>query len=313
MDSAVSTHVLVLCVGQQREELYQALLELSGLNTKITTTTADFHDQLTGHPVDVALLIADPNIALVHEVLNGLKSAGSEYRDLPVIVIYPRDTPVEVAVEGIHSGSYGYLIEPFNEIELLTKLVVLAKIKHVEDEFRQLAIKDRLTGLYDRRYLFIRFNEEMSRAKRYERPISCLAVDIDNFREVNERFGIDAGDVLLQLVADVLTSSKREIDVLARSTDDEFILALYNTDLTGAKVIGSRILACIRELTCPFDDNYRVTASMGIAAVEASRDLPMHSQELQRMAEVACFKAKESGRDQFIVYTDDLADQMIDG
>ena len=218
-------------VGQSREDLYQALLELSGLNTVITTNTAEFHNHLEGHPVDVALLVADPDVLLIHEVLCGLKSAGSKYRDLPVIVIYPRDTPIEVAVEGMHSGSYAFLIEPFNEIELLTKLVVLAKIKHVEDEFRQLAIKDRLTGLYDRRYLFMRFNEEMSRAKRYERPISCLVVDIDDFREVNEKHGIDAGDLVLQLIADVMSGAKREIDVLARSIDDEFVLALYEKDI----------------------------------------------------------------------------------
>ena len=310
MDASECTHVLVLCVGQQREELYQALLELSGLKTHISTQVPEFHDHLTSHHVDVAMLIADPDIALMHEVLSGLKSAGSEFRDLPVILVYPRETPVEVAVEALHSGAYDYLIEPFNEIEMLTKLVVLAKIKHVEDEFRQLAIKDRLTGLYDRRYLFIRFNEEMSRAKRYERPISCLVVDIDNFRAINEKYGIDAGDVLLQKVADLLFQAKREIDVLARSVDDEFVLALYNTDLTGAKVIGNRILNRIREIECPFDASCQVTASMGIAAIEANREMPMHAQELQRMAEVACIRSKQDGRNKFSIFTEDMADML---
>lgn len=308
-----STHVLVLCAGRQCEGLYKPLFDLSGLVTKVTSDAAGFHAHLVERRVDVALLIAAPDVSLVHEVLNGLKSPGSDYRDLPVVLIYPEDTPVEIAVAGLYAGSYDYLIEPFNEIELLTKLAVLAKIKHAEDEFRQLAIKDRLTGLYDRRYLFMRFNEELSRAKRYSRPISCLAIDIDNFRDVNEKSGIDAGDLLLQLVADVLTASKREIDVLARAADDQFVLALYNTDLIGAQVIAGRILGRIHEIKCPFDEEYRVSVSIGLAAIAADQSSTMHAQELQHRAEIACLRAKEAGRNRVTVYRDEMADGLIDG
>lgn len=305
-----NTHVLVLCAGKQCEELYKSLFDLSGLVTNVTADAAAFHAHLTDHTVDVALLIAAPDISLVHEVLSGLKSAGSVYRDLPVILVYPAGTPVEVAVEGLHAGSYDYLIEPFNEIELLTKLAVLAKIKHAEDEFRQLAIKDRLTGLYDRRYLFMRFSEELSRARRYERPISCLVIDLDHFRAVNESYGIEAGDLLLQLAADVLTSAKREIDVLARATDDEFVMALYNTDLTGARVISSRILDRLHEIKCAFDEAYKVSASIGITAIVASQQTTMHAQELQHQAEIACLQAKENGRDRIVIYDATMADQL---
>lgn len=312
-ETTATTHVLVLCAGKQCEGLYKSLFDLSGLVTKVTADAAGFHAHLVERRVDVALLIAAPDVALVHEVLNGLKSPGSEYRELPVILIYPENTPVEIAVEGLHAGSYDYLIEPFNEIELLTKLAVLAKVKHAEEEFRQLAIKDRLTGLYDRRYLFMRFNEELSRAKRYSRPISCLAIDIDDFRDVNEQYGIEAGDLLLQLVADVLTTSKREIDVLARSDGDQFILALYNTDLIGAQVIAGRILGCIREIKCAFDDGYRVSVSIGLADLDADQNTTMHAQELQHRAEVACLQAKEAGRDRIVIYADEMADRLIDG
>jgi len=310
--AGANTHVLMLCGEEGRRDMFRSLFEISGLHTVLKQDVESFLAYLSEQGVDLILLVQDSVQPPAEDVLAILKSAGSEHRDIPVIVVYPADTPPEVALQSLHLGAYDYLVEPFNEIELLTKITVLAKVKHAEDEFRQLAITDKLTGLYDRRYLFIRMNEELSRARRYSRPISCIVIDIDYFMSVNAQYGTDAGDQLLQMVADTLKSAKREIDVLARLDADSFVLVLYNTDATGSMVLASRLHNQLHDLVLPVAIGYQCKVSLGVSTVEAGPELTMHAQELQQRSELALQRAKKDGRDRIVVYSDEMAGDVVE-
>jgi two-component system, cell cycle response regulator len=302
-----NVNVLILCEREYEQDQFQALFNISGLKTDLQRNAGAFYARLERESPEVILLAANAPYERVLEHVAKLRQPGSVYRDIPVVVVFPEGTPKEVTLSSLYEGAYDYLIEPFNEIELLTKITVLAKIKHAEDEFRRLAIRDVLTGLYDRRYLNLRLEEEMSRSRRYSKPISCIAIDLDGFGAVNEKFGSDAGDLVLQGVADELKRRKREIDVLARKEDDEFVLVLYNTDLTGATILAGRILDHLAQLEFSFDAMFRVSASLGLSSMETSPEAPVHGQELLHQAELALKHAQAEGGARVVVYSAELA------
>lgn len=302
-DKRASVNVLILCERESGQALFASLFHISGLAAELARTADDFFTRLERTTPEVVLLAADPPGERALEHVARLRQPGSPWRDVPVVVVFPADTPKEVALASLYQGAYDYMTEPFNEIELLTKITVLARIKHAEDEFRNLAIRDVLTGLYDRRYLNLRLHEELSRARRYNKPISCIALDLDGMGEVNEQYGAEAGDMLLQGVADELRRCKREIDVLARKDEDEFALLLYNTDLTGATVLATRILDRLHHLQFGFDPQYRAGASLGLSALEAGAETQSHGQELLHQAELALARAQQDGGGRIAIYS----------
>jgi two-component system, cell cycle response regulator len=297
-----SVNVLILCDRECEHGLFESLFNISGLAAELTQTEEKFYERLEHNAPEVILLAMSPpdERALGH--VAKLRQPGSTWREIPIVVIFPENTPKEIALASLYQGAYDYLTEPFNEIELLTKITVLAKIKHAEDEFRSLAIRDMLTGLYDRRYLHLRLHEEMSRARRYSKPISVLAIDIDGIGKVNDAYGAEAGDLLLQSVADELRRCKREIDVLARKENDEFDLVLYNTDMTGASVLATRILDQMQKLQFRFDPQFKTNASLGLCSCEAGPEMPQHGQELLLRAEQALARAQEDGGGRVVIY-----------
>lgn len=302
VEKEATTHVLVLCPDSGRQADFKALFGISGLTAEFASSEKDMLGKLGEKPAHVVLISAgeDPDKALL--LCNTMKAPGSAFRDIPLVFIFEEGTPKEVALQSLHQGAYDYLLEPFNEIELLTKVTVLAKIKHAEDEFRELAIRDPLTGLFDRRYLYIRFAEEISRAKRYSRPIACLVFDLRGIKQVNDEYGTEAGDLLLQLVGDSLSSYKREIDVLARLGGDEFVLVLYNTDQDGATILAGRLVKRISNLKCKFDLAYKPGVNIGLVAVETSPDSVIHYQAMLDNAQEALGVAKRKGPGNIAVY-----------
>jgi two-component system, cell cycle response regulator len=305
------THLLVFCEEPCQVDRFQSLLGLTGLNTLISGTEAEFWKALAEHPADLILLCTTYPDPPAFNVCMKLKEPGSKYRDLPVVIIFPEETPPEITLQGLHLGAYDYLIEPFNEIALLTKITVLARIKRAEDEFRQLAITDIVTGLYDHRYLYLRANEELSRAKRYSRPLSVITLCVDHFEEIEKKFGPGASDTVLQVIADGLRELKRQIDVLARQDVNQFALVLYNTDETGALVVANRCLIKLRDLDYGLN-HYRPVISIGLVAVETTPDLQVHAQELQQQAAAAMRHGSQSGGNRIVLYTEDLAGSVIE-
>lgn len=114
---------------------------------------------------------------------------------------------------------------------LLQRAVVrrTAALRRVSERLRHMAITDELTGLYNRRFFLNRWELECDRARRYQRPLACLMIDVNNFKQVNDRLGHPTGDLILKHVAEELKTLLRQTDVLARFGGDEFIVALPET------------------------------------------------------------------------------------
>jgi two-component system cell cycle response regulator len=174
----------------------------------------------------------------------------------------------------------------------------------IEDEktrLERLAITDYLTGLYNIRYFYHRLEEEFSRAKRYNFPLSCLMIDIDHFKEINDRYGHRAGDSVLKEVARLMKNHTRKSDVLARYGGEEFIMLLPETSEKGAIIKAESLRTSISKLRFnALKDKRTVTVSIGVATYP---DVAVtETDDLISYADNALYEAKRSGRDMVKVF-----------
>ena len=175
---------------------------------------------------------------------------------------------------------------------------LIAEIETAKSEVEQLAVTDELTGLYNRRFLTLKMKEEFLRSQRFEHPFSIIIVDLDRFKEVNDRFGHDQGDRVLRLVAGALPPAVRSIDTVARYGGDEFVVLLPETPRDQAIEVADRIRENMASDLLP--EEYRfVTASLGVSTFDPSEPGPDES-ELFRLADWALLQAKRSGRNRVI-------------
>ena len=168
-----------------------------------------------------------------------------------------------------------------------------------------LSITDALTGIANRRHFEWRLSEEVERARRYKYPLSAFMLDLDHFKQVNDNYGHQIGDIVLQQVAQMLKSSLRRTDFLARYGGEEFVVLAPQTPAERALILGERLRQVISESPIPIADNLQIhiTISVGIAV------FPDHAQnenELISAADTALYKAKQMGRNRVCLFEPEL-------
>lgn len=161
------------------------------------------------------------------------------------------------------------------------------------DRLARLSETDPLTGLTNGRGLLARVDAELARCRRYHHPVALLLVDLDGLKQINDRYGHDAGDAALVRLAEVIRSQLRETDLAARWGGDEFAILAPNASQASALALAERIRARV-----PGEGTrWHVTASVGVAAAEPDVDgMLVDSAMLMRLADAAMYKAKRSGR-----------------
>ena len=173
----------------------------------------------------------------------------------------------------------------------------ITKKKQMEEEFRYLACHDPLTGLYSRNKMELKINNEIHRAARYKHTLSIFMLDIDHFKDVNDTYGHDVGDVVLKSVAEEIKNSIRTTDYASRYGGEEFIIILPETVTIKAEELAERLRCKIADFhfTTNNDIDIKLTVSIGIAT------FPNHAKTthaLLKAADTAMYAAKEAGRNQ---------------
>jgi diguanylate cyclase (GGDEF)-like protein len=164
-------------------------------------------------------------------------------------------------------------------------------------QFEELAAVDELSGLYNRRHFNILAASEWSRFQRYHRPFCVLLLDIDHFKELNDRYGHACGDRAVVEFAKLCEEEKRSIDIVSRLGGDEFAILLPETDLAKTRIVAERLLDRISRSTLrghgEQDEAISLSASIGIAAATLSMS---GFEALLRLADQALYRAKSAGR-----------------
>lgn len=168
---------------------------------------------------------------------------------------------------------------------------------------------DVLTGWHNRRYLQVRLAEELARARRDGETLTCLMLDLDHFKNINDTWGHAAGDDVLRELAQRIEAQVRASDVAARYGGEEFVILMPRTDTAAAARLAERVRQAVRDASVPFGDDGKVdvTASVGIASVapqSTDTDLKTLGESLLARADVALYRAKSSGRDRVVIGTE---------
>jgi two-component system cell cycle response regulator len=207
---------------------------------------------------------------------------------------------------GLSAGADDYVVKGAATEEILARLQVGRRITHLEYslrksnlENRQMSVTDPLTGARNRRYLMKYLPREIERARRYTHPLTILSCDIDHFKRINDGFGHDAGDEVLQaFVNRAGLSIRQEIDWIARAGGEEFVVVLPETPLTGGCHVAQRLLETLAGSPIPTSAGpLVVTMSIGIAALDAKTDLENASAtKLLSTADRYLYESKKLGR-----------------
>jgi len=206
----------------------------------------------------------------------------------------------------VRAEAYDYVLTPVKNEELAVRVSNMLKIKQLKNEIKRVSTTDELTGLYNRTFLHQRLEEEISRAKRYNHSISCLLLDIDYFKVVNDMYGYDWGDVLLKMITEVVKRHVRKEDILTRYGDEEFLVILPNTDEDNAYVFAERLRRDIEKMEFIPDgeeERHAITISGGISSYPLSVEVDDATQTLIRYAEHSLYNAKKRGKNKIIQFS----------
>ncbi|MCP4255341.1 MAG: diguanylate cyclase [Candidatus Scalindua sp.] len=227
-----------------------------------------------------------------------------ETRFIPIIFLTAHRTSVKSVVEGLSLGAYDYVLKPFQDGELIARVGVMLKIRESEKYVENISHTDFLTGLYNRRYLFRKFSEEIALARRKQLSLSCLLLDLDYFKNINDTHGHECGDYVLEKTARLLEAQLRAYDTIARYGGEEFIVILPMTSEEEALSVAEKIRRAIENNQFKFkhfDEAIPVTTSIGVFGCDKHHLLDDVDQFI-RNADQALYAAKNGGRNQVKVY-----------
>lgn len=166
------------------------------------------------------------------------------------------------------------------------------ELEVTNSRLKEFTFKDEVTGLYNRRFFSVRLEEEVSRCRRFNHPVSVVLLDLDDYKVINDELGHGAGDETLREVAQLLLKHSRGINVICRYGGDEFAVLLVETSKAGARLYADRIRQVLS--THPFAHGRRATASFGVASLP--EDVAPATEELIRAADEALYAAKRAGK-----------------
>jgi diguanylate cyclase (GGDEF)-like protein len=204
--------------------------------------------------------------------------------------------------------SYRLMSSLEHQVEQRTQQLqsALDESEAMKERYQHLSMVDGLTGLFNRRYFFPEAESQLSRSIRYEQSFSLLLLDVDYFKQINDRWGHQTGDNVLKAIAAELKYVTRQSDIVARLGGEEFIIVLPNTDTEGADQIAQRIQERMRQLKLDGEGPEGVTICIGISALsdrainnlEVSRCVDM----LYKEADMAMYECKRRGRNQRLIF-----------
>jgi diguanylate cyclase (GGDEF)-like protein len=264
VSSVHSQPALVLVVDA--DPVNQRAMRDKLLRLGFAARTADDHQSavaiITATPPDVVLL---PGYADLFEGWDELQAQLDSW-GIPVLRLSPpsaSSTTVLPEILDMGDADLKLRVDGALEQRNLYKALVIENARLAAER-----LHDTLTGLFNRRYMMIRTEEEIKRSSRRSYPLSCLLLDLDKFTDVNDKWGHAVGDTVLRDIAHIVTRTMRGSDVVSRYRDDEFLVLLTDTDATGAQVAANRL----RDAVAAYNfynpgeaDPIKLTGSIGIA------------------------------------------------
>lgn len=254
--------------------------------------------QAASGPECVELALAhSPDVILLDMMMPGMDgsqvlrelSSDPSTRDIPVIFLSALSA-TEERVRGLEQGAVDFISKPANPREFVARVSAAARTRARAEKLLATPTGDPLTGLEGRPAFEARLGQEVSRCRRMTSTLSILLIDVDQMDQVNNASGREAGDQLLAQIAEKVKETLRTSDIVFRYGGDELSAILPESDSGSAYLAAERVRDAVKQLLPELGG---VSVSIGIAELAAGRTI----EELQAKAEIALFRAKESGGD----------------
>lgn len=254
-----------------------------------------------------------PNMVVLDWMMPGMdgveicrKLRGLNLPNYVYVILLTARSKREDVIKGLESGADDYIIKPFNREELKFRLKIGQRIIELEHRILRLASTDYLTGLLNRRAFLERLERELNRCQREVSRMGIIIMDIDHFKRVNDNFGHQVGDLVLQEFSNILVKLCRSYDFIGRYGGEEFIVCLPGADKWNTYQIAERIRSTIenkKTLLPNKESSVSITASFGIASMEPRQI--KSADKLINEADEALYRAKAQGRNRIEMYISD--------
>ncbi len=251
--------------------------------------------------------------------MDGLQLCGAlrncEVVGFVYVIVLTSSTDNDVLSKAFDAGADDFLIKPWKKIELLARLKAglrtlnleanlaaeqrvahktNAELATLNEKLQRMATSDELTGLYNRREAMNRLNEYWELARRKSTSLSCIALDIDNFKKCNDTYGHDVGDVVLRETARVLRNGTRKGECVFRMGGEEFLVLCPDANAEMALIAAERLRVMVESNKIAHNDLVQsVTVSGGVAEMSPSMK---NAEEMLKVADTALYEAKANGR-----------------
>ncbi len=248
--------------------------------------------------------------------------------ELTQFIIMTSHASVDNSIAALKKGAFDYILKPFDDLEVVVDAAnrAIANLSAIREQqyllntlsrqneelgtlnkkFRELAIRDGLTGLFNHRHGEDRLVDEVDRARKFNRDLSLLFIDLDNFKFFNDKHGHLAGDEVLHSLGKLMSGATRDADTLARWGGEEFIIIAPETNEQQACQLAESIRKQVAEYAFPHADQQPlgyVSLSIGVATMS---DGIANAEQLLKLADKAVYRAKESGRNRTVFCRSEL-------
>lgn len=330
-DQLLKMGILIVDDSEDMRRLYESIFLKAGFNSLFIVDSATGAYKILGitdpgEPVDSGKLIkGNPSVDLIlmdvaMPEIDGIEACVEirkypKFQDIPIIMLTAMDDEKLLELS-LDSGAIEYITKPPKKLELLARVRAILRLKREinarkvhEDKLRSMALKlseqnkllkklaitDSLTGLANRRYFFSRLNDELKMARRCKIPLSLIMIDVDNFKQLNDTYGHQAGDrCLKQLAKTILPCLRRPGDLAARYGGEELVIIAMDSDIEGARGLAESIRDKIDKVD--FVNVGSVTCSFGVTEFREDDAAEM----MIKRADDALYKAKSDGKNRVV-------------
>lgn len=300
MESADKARVLVVEDKNFEQRKIQETLQRDQDDVTVTENGAKTMELVATQEFDV--LIVSLNLAGEDglRLCSHLKSS-ERTRSIPIVMIGGEEDMPRIA-HGLEIGAHDYILRPVDRNELLARVRTQVRRKRFQERLRStyeislsMALTDSLTGLYNRRYLEVHLEKLLLKNQESKKSLAVLLVDIDHFKQVNDKYGHTAGDEVLQIFSQRLLGNLRSFDLVARLGGEEFAVILPDVSEQRAWMVGERLRASISDVAFNVTghEGIAITTSIGAALIDHNQHT---KHEVLERADKCLYEAKKGGR-----------------
>lgn len=294
-------HILIVDDDPIAVQIMTEALSWGGYSVSSCFESVEAQNMMKSNTYDLVLL--DVNLPGIETGFDLLKVAKKSSESFVSVIFVSGDSDTETVVNGLDLGADDYIVKPFSPAEFLARIRAQLRIKDLTDNLHNANLKlqelveiDDLTGLFNMRSIYQKLDLEIQRAKRYQRQVCVVMMDMDHFKSVNDGHDHLFGSFVLSEVGKIIQSSVRNIDIPARYGGDEFLIVLTETNATGAMAFCERLRERLgQHHFVNGTDKMYLSASLGFAIASPS-EVELDAQALVREADRALYDAKRAGR-----------------